>query len=102
MIAVGSLCAHIYLIKEALGYYSDVLGFTTIRENELDMRVKIRGSGALGYNILWGHAPEKLYHSYMVFGNEQRIGALVKGEQYYVRVDAFNENGITEGKVSKI
>ncbi len=33
----------------------------------------------------------------MVFGTEQRIGALVKDEHYYVRVDAFNENGITEG-----
>ena len=76
--------------------------FTAIRENELDMRVKINGSGALGYNILWGHAPAKLYHSYMVFDTEQRVGALVKGEKYYVRVDAFNENGITEGKVTEI
>lgn len=29
------------------------------------------------------------------------IGALVKGETYYVRVDAFNENGITEETVQK-
>ena len=76
--------------------------FTAIRENELDMCVKIKGSGALGYNILWGHEPEKLYHSYMVFKDEQRIGALVKGEKYYVRVDAFNESGITEGNVTEI
>ena len=76
--------------------------FTAVRESELDMRVKINGSGALGYNILWGHAPAKLYHSYMVFDTEQRVGALVKGEKYYVRVDAFNENGITEGKVTEI
>lgn len=76
--------------------------FTAVRENDLDMRVKISGAGALGYNILWGHAPGKLYHSYMVFHDEQRIGALVKGEKYYVRVDAFNENGITEGRVTEI
>lgn len=57
---------------------------------------------AVGYNILWGHAPDKLYHSYMIFGTTQRIGALVKGQEYYVRVDAFNENGITEGSVRKI
>ena len=25
------------------------------------------------------------------------IGALVKGRHYFVRVDAFNESGITEG-----
>ena len=76
--------------------------FTAVRENDLDMRVKIKGTGALGYNILWGHEPEKLYHSYMVFKDEQRIGALVKGEKYFVRVDAFNESGITEGKVTEI
>lgn len=34
--------------------------------------------------------------------DRKRIGALVKGQEYYVRVDAFNENGITEGKVEKI
>ena len=28
---------------------------------------------------------------------EQRIGALIKGRKYFVRVDAFNECGITEG-----
>ena len=55
---------------------------------------------ALGYNILFGSSPEKLYHSYMVFApGETRVGALVKGRSYFVRVDAFNENGITEGDV---
>ena len=57
-------------------------------------------SDALGYNILFGSSPEKLYHSYMVFNpGETRVGALVKGREYFVRVDAFNENGITEGEV---
>ena len=55
----------------------------------------------VGYNILWGTDPQKLYHSYMIFDTKQNIGALVKGETYYVRVDAFNENGITEGTVQK-
>ena len=76
--------------------------FEAVRENDLDMMVRITDGDAMGYNILWGSKPEKLYHSYMIFGNEQRIGALVKGKEYYVRVDAFNENGITEGKVVKI
>ena len=31
----------------------------------------------------------------MTFMPEQNIGALVEGETVYVRVDAFNENGIT-------
>ena len=72
--------------------------YTAVRENELDMNVTITPDGATGYNILWGSSPEKLYHSYMVFGTKQRIGALVKDRNYYVRVDAFNENGITKGE----
>ena len=36
----------------------------------------------------------------MIFGKDaQTIGALVKGQEYYVRVDAFNEVGIAEGEV---
>lgn len=57
------------------------------------------------YNILWGHSPDKLYHSYLVMGNrieEKRIGALVNGQDCYVRIDSFNENGITYGMVSKL
>lgn len=74
--------------------------FTANRTTDIDMEVKIEDNGAVGYNILWGHAPEKLYHSYMVFGKDvQTIGALVKGQDYYVRVDAFNEVGIAEGEV---
>ena len=57
----------------------------------------------LGYNILFGSSPEKLYHSYMVFeAGEKRVGALIAGKEYFVRVDAFNENGITEGKCVKL
>ena len=66
------------------------------------MDVKIQGSGAVGYNILWGESPEKLYHSYMVFCDRQRVGALVKGRDYWVRVDAFNEAGITEGIITQL
>jgi hypothetical protein len=71
--------------------------FSAVRISDIDMDVTINDNGAVGYNILWGHEPEKLYHNYMVFGTEKRIGALVKGQKYYVRVDAFNESGITEG-----
>lgn len=80
-----------------------------MRTTDLDMQVCIRDQGckmanrALGYDIVWGYAPGKLYHSCMVYAEtaedttRQRIGALVKGENYYVRVDAFNEYGITHG-----
>ena len=74
--------------------------FTAKRTTDIDREEKLEDSGAVGYNILWGHSPEKLYHSYMIFGKDaQTIGALVKGQEYYVRVDAFNEVGIAEGEV---
>ena len=78
--------------------------FSGTRTGDLDMIVEIREQAdALGWNILFGSSPEKLYHSYMVFkAGSQRVGALIKGREYYVRVDAFNENGITAGKCVKL
>lgn len=78
--------------------------FTAARMGDLDMVVQIKEqTDALGYNILFGSSPEKLYHSYLVFrSGTQRVGALVKGREYFVRVDAFNENGITAGKCVKL
>ena len=64
------------------------------------LKVRWRKDSATGYNVLWGYAPDKLYHSYMVYGkSEVKIGALRKGQPLYLRVDAFNENGITEGEI---
>lgn len=57
-------------------------------------------SGTQGCNIRYGTAPDKLYQSWMVYGTEHLdFSTLVTGRDYYVRVDSFNENGITEGKV---
>ena len=83
------------------GRRPEVPEYQVRRTGDLDMEVTIQDVGAVGYNILWGHEPEKLYHSYMVFETCKRIGALVKGTDYYVRVDAFNESGITEGGIKK-
>ena len=78
--------------------------FTATRMGDLDMIVQIKEQeNTLGYNILFGTSPEKLYHSSMVFAaGSQRVGALIKDREYYVRVDAFNENGITEGVCVKM
>ena len=78
--------------------------FTASRTGDLDMAVQIKAqANTLGYNILFGASPEKLYHSSMVFcAGSQRVGALIKGREYFVRVDAFNENGITEGVCVKL
>ncbi|MFC4323712.1 family 43 glycosylhydrolase [Litchfieldia salsa] len=73
------------------------------RQSELDLSVEWKDIGAVGYNVLWGFAPDKLYHSYMVLGsNEVTIGALIKAQPVYVRVDSFNEQGITEGEIMKV
>ena len=75
-------------------------GVRAERIGDLNMQVSWNPDGAVGHNILWGYAPDRLYHSYMVLGaDEKNIGALMKGEPVWIRVDAFNENGITEGEV---
>ena len=81
-----------------------VPAFTVRRTGDLDMNVNIQAQeNTLGYNILFGESSDKLYHSYMVFhAGEQRVGALIQGRSYFVRVDAFNECGITEGTCVKL
>ena len=78
--------------------------FKAERLSGIDMNVSIEPQeNTVGYNILFGSSPEKLYHSYMVFeAGEKRIGALIEGRDYYVRVDAFNENGITKGSCVRL
>ena len=78
-----------------------------VRDGELDMDVTwedgcandpaVNSDPAVGYVVEWGYAPDKLYHSYQVFENKVHIAALVKGQPVYVRVDAWNRSGITEG-----
>ena len=59
--------------------------------------------GAMGYDVKYGIAPDKLYSSYLVYEkSELLLTTLTKGQQYYVRIDSFNENGVTEGPVGKI
>lgn len=79
--------------------------FLAERITPLDMVINVEhGKNTVGYNILWGNSPEKLYHSFMVFGEcrNHRIGALVAGQNYYVRIDAFNKVGITSSLTSPI
>ena len=57
----------------------------------------------VGYNILWGHKADKLYHSYMVFGKTQQyLGGINANDEIYIRIDTFNEGGITHGKTVKL
>jgi xylan 1,4-beta-xylosidase len=52
----------------------------------------------VGYNILWGIQPQKLYQTYQVFadqGETLEIRALTAGQQYYFAIEAFDENGVS-------
>lgn len=73
---------------------------TALRTDGMTMQLNWEGD-AIGYEVLWGHAPDKLYHNYRVFSKtELEVRALMSNiEHYYVRIDAFNENGITEGEI---
>ena len=52
--------------------------------------------GAQGYNVRWGIAPDKLYSSWLLYDdNELTLRCLVKGQEYYIQVEAFNANGIS-------
>jgi hypothetical protein len=58
-----------------------------------------RSPGAVGYNILWGISPEKLYQTYQRFddeGENLEIRALTVGQSYYFAIEAFNENGVSK------
>lgn len=77
---------------------------SAVRTGNLDAKVSWEHiPGAQGCNIRYGIAPNKLYHSRLVYGdNEALLSMLIKGQEYYIRVDSFNENGITEGEVFKL
>jgi hypothetical protein len=54
--------------------------------------------GAVGYNVLWGIHPGKLYLTYQLFadrGTTLELRALTVGQDYHVAVEAFDENGVS-------
>jgi hypothetical protein len=53
---------------------------------------------AVGYNILWGIHPDKLYQTYQVWDNvptKLELRALNLRQDYYFAIEAFNENGVS-------
>ncbi|MDP3150384.1 MAG: family 43 glycosylhydrolase [Ignavibacteria bacterium] len=59
--------------------------------------------GAVGYNILWGIAKDKLYQTYQVWADEDtklELRALNVGQDYYFVIESFNEVGVS--KVSEV
>jgi hypothetical protein len=51
-----------------------------------------------GVNVRYGRSPDKLYHSWLVYGRDDLlISTLSAGVDYWVAVDAFNGSGLTAG-----
>ncbi len=74
---------------------------SALRLGDMDAKVQWEAvEGAQGYNVRYGIAPDKLYMSWLVYDATQlQLSTLIKGQDYYLCVDSFNENGITEGEV---
>lgn len=54
--------------------------------------------GAVGYNILWGIRPDKLYQTYQVFADQRpalEIRALTIDQKYAFAIEAFSETGVS-------
>jgi xylan 1,4-beta-xylosidase len=54
--------------------------------------------GVVGYNILWGIQPDKLYQTYQVFadqGTKLEVRALSVGQKYVFAIESFNERGVS-------
>ncbi|GAB2536593.1 family 43 glycosylhydrolase [Rhodanobacter koreensis] len=59
--------------------------------------------GAVGYNVRWGLAPDRLHETYQRFADQPtrlELRALNKGVRYAVAVEAFDERGVS--KLSRI
>ncbi|MGN6788302.1 MAG: family 43 glycosylhydrolase [Rhodanobacteraceae bacterium] len=55
--------------------------------------------GAVGYNVRWGIAPDRLYETYQCFADRPtklKLTALNKGVRYFVAVEAFDERGVSK------
>lgn len=74
------------------------------RLGDLDARVAWDAvENAQGCNVRYGVAPDKLYQSWLVYGKtEVTLSTLIKGQEYYIRVDSFNENGVTPGETFRL
>ena len=75
-----------------------------VRVDALDGKISWQHlDNAQGCNVRYGTAPDKLYHSWLVYGEDEvTLSTLMAGQTYYICVDSFNENGITEGAVVKM
>jgi len=78
-----------------------VSSFDMLRDNADPRNVKLswkKQTGAIGYNIRFGTAKDKLYRNYQVYGDTNlTIRSLNRDQKYWFAIDAFGENGVTRG-----
>ena len=81
---------------------SKIRSFEMKRDTTDPRNVELRWkkqANAIGYNIRFGISKDKLYRSYMVYGDTTlTIHSLNKDQKYCVAIDAFGENGVATGK----
>jgi len=77
-------------------------GINSVRSESDRAVVKLnwtKSPDAIGYNIRYGIAKDKLYQTYQVLGKESvTIGSLNAAQKYYFTIDSFNDSGISKGK----
>jgi hypothetical protein len=83
------------------GEPSRVTRFLADRPSSDPRRIELtwrKSPHAIGYNIRYGYAENKLYHTYQVYTDTNlTIYSLNRGTEYWFRIDAFSEGGIIEG-----
>jgi len=81
-----------------------VMEFETERPDAMTARLSWKAADrAIGYNVRYGTAPDKLYSSHMVYGQtEVLLTMLNAGQKYYAAVDAFGEGGVKKGKTCPV
>lgn len=81
-----------------------VSGVKAVRDNTDDRYSTVTwdaSKDADGYVVTFGYRPDYLNQSIMIKDPSKTsldIHILTPGEKYYYRVDAYNENGVTEGR----
>ena len=67
-----------------------------------DGQLAARARASIGYNVRWGIQPDRLNLAYQVFarpldkgGTSLDLRALSAGVDYFVAVEAFDENGVS-------
>lgn len=77
--------------------------FRAVRDYRNSQIVKLsweKQENTTGYNIRYGTDKEKLHHSYQVFKNTRlTIYCPDRDKTYWFEIDAFNDSGLTPGKL---